>query len=152
MLSIFINFPQLCYEGRLRHELFLWMAGYHEDSWRDLVTEVVITVPTFLWRSIFKIVSIQVQELSSLRFPEWPFVNRQKNLLCLNRLFFMPPQKKDCPMKFGTAVNTEGLIIEIPCSGNKCAWFFDNHCAILGIAKELCSNQKKRGPKGTAAD
>jgi len=84
MLSIFINFPQLCYEGRLRHELFLWMAGYREDSWRDLVTEVVITVPTFLWRSIFKVVSIQVQELSSLRFPEWPFVNRQKNLLCLN--------------------------------------------------------------------
>jgi hypothetical protein len=62
------------------------------------------------------------------------------------------PSKKTCPMKFGPAVSIEGMIIEVPCSGRDCAWFFDNHCAILSIAKELCSNQKKKGPKGTAAD
>jgi hypothetical protein len=64
----------------------------------------------------------------------------------------MPTQKRSCPIKFGTAVNNEGLIIEIPCSGNECAWFFDNHCAILSIAKELCTtNQKKKNPKGISA-
>lgn len=56
-------------------------------------------------------------------------------------------------MKFGTAVNNEGLLIEIPCTGKECAWFFDNHCAVLIIAKELCiTNQKKKGPKGMTAD
>jgi hypothetical protein len=56
-------------------------------------------------------------------------------------------------MKFGTAVNNEGLLIEIPCIRNECAWFFDNHCAILSIAKELCSsNQKKKGPEEMTAD
>jgi hypothetical protein len=64
----------------------------------------------------------------------------------------MASQKKSCPIKFGTAVNTEGLLIEIPCIGKECAWFFDNHCAIVSIAKELCTNHKKSGPKGTAAD
>jgi hypothetical protein len=55
-------------------------------------------------------------------------------------------------MKFATAVNNEGLIIEIPCSGNECAWFFDNHCAILSIVKELCTtNQKKKEPMGVMA-
>jgi hypothetical protein len=64
----------------------------------------------------------------------------------------MPTQKRSCPIKFGTAVNNEGLIIEIPCSGNECAWFFDNHCAILSIAKELCTtNQKKKNSKGISA-
>jgi hypothetical protein len=56
-------------------------------------------------------------------------------------------------MKFGTAVNNEGLLIEIPCIGKECAWFFDNHCAVLSIAKELCTtNHKKKGPKGMTAD
>ena len=56
-------------------------------------------------------------------------------------------------MKFGTAVNNEGLLIEIPCIGRECAWFFDNRCAVLCIAIELCTtNQKKKGPKGTTAD
>jgi hypothetical protein len=56
-------------------------------------------------------------------------------------------------MKFGTAVNTEGLLIEIPCSKNECAWFFDNHCAILSIAKELCTAKwKKPSQKGIRAD
>jgi hypothetical protein len=65
----------------------------------------------------------------------------------------MPSQKKGCPMKFGTAVNHEGLLVEIPCIGNECAWFSDNHCAVLIIAKELCiTNQKKKGPKGMTAD
>jgi hypothetical protein len=64
----------------------------------------------------------------------------------------MSLKKKSCPFKFGSAVNNEGMIIEVPCSGKDCAWFFDNHCAVLIIAKELCTNQKKRGPKGTSAD
>ena len=63
----------------------------------------------------------------------------------------MPPQKS-CPLKFGTAVNTEGLLVEVPCSGKECAWFFDSRCAIFSIARELCTNQKKRALKGTAAD
>jgi hypothetical protein len=33
------------------------------------------------------------------------------------------PPKKSCPMKFGTAVNNEGLLFEIPCTGKECAWF-----------------------------
>jgi hypothetical protein len=44
------------------------------------------------------------------------------------------------------------MLIEIPCGGKDCAWFFNNNCAITSIAKELCTNQKKRGPKGTAAE
>ncbi len=59
---------------------------------------------------------------------------------------------KSCPVKFGTAVNNEGMLVEIPCSGKECAWFFDNHCAVLSIAKELCTNQKRKTTKGTAAD
>ncbi len=56
-------------------------------------------------------------------------------------------------MKFGTAVNNEGLLIEIPCIGKECEWFFDNHCAIHIIAKELCTtNHKKKVLKGKEAD
>jgi hypothetical protein len=55
-------------------------------------------------------------------------------------------------MKFGPAVSIGGMIIEVPCIGSDCAWFFDNHCAILSIAKELCTDQKKKGLKGIAAD
>jgi len=56
-------------------------------------------------------------------------------------------------MKFGTAVNTEGLLIEIPCIRSECAWFFDNHCAILSIAKELCTTKwKKQSQKEMKAD
>jgi len=62
------------------------------------------------------------------------------------------PLQKSCPLKFGTAVNTEGLLVEVPCNGKECAWFFDNHCAIIGIAKELCLGPKRRTPKGTTAD
>ncbi len=68
-----------------------------------------------------------------------------------SQLFYMP-SRKTCPIKFGPAVSIEGMIIEVPCIGGDCAWFFDNHCAILSIAKELCKDQKKKGPKGTAAD
>lgn len=62
------------------------------------------------------------------------------------------PSQKYCPLKFGTASNTEGMLIEVPCIEKNCAWFFDNHCAVLGIARELCTNPRKRAPKGTAAD
>jgi hypothetical protein len=62
------------------------------------------------------------------------------------------PSQKSCPLKFGTAVNTEGLLIEVACNGKECAWFFDNQCAIISIAKELCTGLKKRTPKGTAAE
>ncbi len=62
------------------------------------------------------------------------------------------PSKKMCPLKFGSAVNTEGMLIEIPCIGKDCAWFFDNCCAILVIAQGPGTTQKKKGPKGTAAD
>jgi hypothetical protein len=55
-------------------------------------------------------------------------------------------------MKFGPAVSIEGMIIEVPCIGRDCAWFFNNNCAIISIAKELCKDQKKKGLKGTAAD
>ncbi|MGD1004048.1 MAG: hypothetical protein ABR887_01355 [Methanoregulaceae archaeon] len=62
------------------------------------------------------------------------------------------PSQKSCPLKFGTAINNEGMIIEIQCNGKDCAWFFDNHCAITMIAKELCTSHRKREPKGPAAD
>jgi hypothetical protein len=62
------------------------------------------------------------------------------------------PSKKTCPLKFGSAVNTEGMLIEIPCIGKDCAWFFDTCCAILVIAQGLGTSPKKKGPKGTAAD
>jgi len=74
----------------------------------------------------------------------------RKGSLLYNQFFFMP-SPKNCPMKFGAAVSIEGMIIEVPCCGRDCAWFFDNNCAILSIAKELCTNQKKKGPKGMAA-
>jgi len=62
------------------------------------------------------------------------------------------PSQKCCPVKFGTAVNTEGMIIEIPCIGKDCAWFFDGCCAVAVIARELSDKKKRRSPKGTAAD
>jgi hypothetical protein len=56
-------------------------------------------------------------------------------------------------MKFGTVVNNEGFLVEIPCIERECAWFFDNGCAILTIARELCTtNQKKKSQKGIRAD
>jgi hypothetical protein len=62
------------------------------------------------------------------------------------------PSQKYCPLKFGTAVNTEGLLIDVPCNGRECAWFFDNRCAMISIAKELCTTPKKKTPKGISAD
>ncbi|MCX6687743.1 MAG: hypothetical protein NT112_05085 [Methanoregula sp.] len=55
-------------------------------------------------------------------------------------------------MKFGSAVNNEGMLIEIPCIGKDCAWSFDNCCALLLIAQGLGTSPKKKGPKGTAAE
>ena len=61
--------------------------------------------------------------------------------------------QKSCPMKLGTAVNSKCLIIEIPCIRNEFAWFLNNHCAILGIAKELCTTKwKKQSEKENRAD
>ena len=37
----------------------------------------------------------------------------RKGSLLDNQFFFMPSQK-NCPMKFGAAVNIEGMIIEVP--------------------------------------
>ena len=62
------------------------------------------------------------------------------------------PHHKSCPLKFGAAVNSEGILVEIPCCTDECAWWFDSRCAVLGIVKGLCSNQKRGSPKGTAAD
>jgi hypothetical protein len=62
------------------------------------------------------------------------------------------PHQKSCPLKFGTAVNSEGILIEVPCCRDECAWWFDNRCAVLGIVKELCLEKKRGSPKGIAAD
>jgi len=62
------------------------------------------------------------------------------------------PSQKSCPLKFGTAVSTEGLLIDVPCNGKACAWFFDNQCVMISIAKELCTTQKKKTQKGLSAD
>lgn len=62
------------------------------------------------------------------------------------------PHQKSCPLKFGAAVNRDGVLMEIPCNGEQCAWWFDNHCAVKGIAKGLCTHPKRGSPKGTAAD
>ncbi|MCE5298687.1 MAG: hypothetical protein LLF84_07070 [Methanoregulaceae archaeon] len=34
------------------------------------------------------------------------------------------PSQKCCPIKFGTVVNDEGMVLEVPCSGKDCACFF----------------------------
>jgi len=75
----------------------------------------------------------------------------KKGSLRYSQLFFMP-SRKTCPLKFGSAVNSEGMLIEIPCIGKDCAWSVDTCCAILVIAQELGTRQKKKGPKGTAAE
>jgi len=62
------------------------------------------------------------------------------------------PRQKTCPLKFGSAVNTEGILVEVPCCGDACAWWFDNACAVTVIAKGLCNTRKRVSPKGTAAD
>jgi hypothetical protein len=62
------------------------------------------------------------------------------------------PSENYCPLKFGNAVNHEGMIIEIPCVGKDCAWFFDTGCSVKIIAKELGANHKKKLQKGLAAD
>ena len=62
------------------------------------------------------------------------------------------PSRKTCPLKFGSAVNNEGMLIEIPCIGKDCAWYGDRCCAVLLIAQGLGATQKKKGQKGPAAD
>jgi hypothetical protein len=62
---------------------------------------------------------------------------RWKGALPDNQFFSMPSKKKNCPVKFGAAGTIEGMIIEVPCIGKDCAWFFDDHYAIISIAKEL---------------
>jgi hypothetical protein len=49
-------------------------------------------------------------------------------------------------------VNDEGMVIELPCSGNDCAWFLEDGCSIRIIAKELRSNQNKDFHKRMSAD
>ncbi len=60
--------------------------------------------------------------------------------------------QKCCPVKFGTVVNDRGMVVEIPCSGKDCAWFFDDNCSIRIIAQELSSNQNKKYHKRMSAD
>jgi hypothetical protein len=63
----------------------------------------------------------------------------------------MAPQK-GCPLKFGTVVNDEGMVVEIACSGKDCAWFFGDSCSIRIIAQELSNSQSKKYHKTMAAD
>jgi len=60
--------------------------------------------------------------------------------------------QKCCPIKFGTVVNDEGMVIEVPCSGKDCAWFFEEGCSIRIIAQELSSSQNKKYPKRPSAE
>jgi len=62
------------------------------------------------------------------------------------------PSQKYCPLKFGTAVNTEGLLIDVPCNGRECAWFFDNRCAVISIAKRIMYKSEEENAKGISAD
>jgi hypothetical protein len=63
----------------------------------------------------------------------------------------MSPQKC-CPLKFGTVVDDEGMVVEIACSGKDCAWFFGDSCSIKIIAQELSSSQDKKFHKKMSAD
>jgi hypothetical protein len=63
----------------------------------------------------------------------------------------MAPQKC-CPIKFGTVVSDDGMVVELPCSGKDCAWFFNDSCSIKIIAQELSNNQGKKYHKKMAAD
>ncbi|MDD1710059.1 MAG: hypothetical protein LUQ37_04020 [Methanoregulaceae archaeon] len=60
--------------------------------------------------------------------------------------------QKCCPIKFGTVVNDEGMVIEILCSGKDCAWFFEDECSIRIIAEELSSGPNKKYHKRMSAD
>lgn len=60
--------------------------------------------------------------------------------------------QKCCPIKFGTVVNDEGMVIEILCSGKDCAWFFDDECSITIIAQALSSGPNKKFHKNMSAD
>ncbi len=59
---------------------------------------------------------------------------------------------KCCPIKFGTVVNDEGMVIDLPCSGKDCAWFFEDGCSIRIIAQGLSSGQNKKYSKRMSAD
>jgi hypothetical protein len=63
----------------------------------------------------------------------------------------MTPQKC-CPIKFGRVVNDEGIVVELPCSGKDCAWFFNDSCSIKIIAQELSNSQTKKYHKRMSAD
>jgi len=74
-----------------------------------------------------------------------------KDSLLHHQFSCMAPQKC-CPLKFGTVVNDEGMVIELPCSGKDCAWFFNDGCSIKIIAQELSNSQSKKYHKRMAAD
>jgi hypothetical protein len=65
---------------------------------------------------------------------------------------FIMPYMKSCPLKFGAATNIDGTLMEVPCCRDDCAWWFDNGCAVVGIAKAFIPAQKRRNPLGTSAD
>jgi hypothetical protein len=60
--------------------------------------------------------------------------------------------QKCCPIKFGTVVNDEGMVIDLPCSGKDCAWFFEDGCSIRIIAQGLSGSQNKKYSKRMSAD
>jgi len=74
-----------------------------------------------------------------------------KDLSSHNQFSCMTSQKC-CPIKFGTVVDDEGMVFELPCSGEDCAWFFNDSCSIKIIAQELSSSQSKKYHKRMAAD
>ncbi|MDD1706313.1 MAG: hypothetical protein LUQ12_04670 [Methanoregulaceae archaeon] len=57
-----------------------------------------------------------------------------------------------CPIKFGTVVNNEGMVIEVPCSGKDCAWFFGGGCSIRIIARELSNSRNNKYHERMSAD
>jgi hypothetical protein len=77
-------------------------------------------------------------------------VSREKDSLPHHQFSCMTPHKC-CPLKFGTVVNDEGMIVEIACSGKDCAWFFGDSCSIRIIAQQL-SNSQNKYQKKMAAD
>ncbi len=83
------------------------------------------------------------------RNPHW--IIRAKIHSLQNYVFGMS-SPKCCPIKFGTVVNDEGMVIDLPCSGKDCAWFFEDGCSIRIIAKELSNSQDKNYHKRMSAE
>jgi len=113
--------PSCCKQGG--NQDLIIKPSYHTGEPYSPSLPIRYLTPDSLWQPVDIIAGIRIIIGNSFfeRFARNIFQGEIHTLAtCLSSM----SSQQCCPIKFGTVVNDEGMVIEVPCSGKDCAWFF----------------------------